>query len=152
MFYNLYQCLLSLIAIFLSNIQTTLQKNYEIKIVTKKGIQQLLNLNIAAHGTVQSLCLDSQRKKTRSVLLIQLELSSPSRQRKWILTQWIQFKQEMISPLSPISPALHYNRETVLKHLCKLFFPYFHLDCTKPSITRLEKNTFYCKQEKKMLM
>ena len=28
-------------------------------VVTKKGIQQLLNLNIAAHGTVQSLCLDS---------------------------------------------------------------------------------------------
>ena len=58
-FYNLYQCLLSFIVTFLSNIQTTPQNNYEIKIVTKKGIQQLLNLNIAAHGTVQSLCLDS---------------------------------------------------------------------------------------------
>lgn len=26
--------------------------------ITKKGIQQLLNLDVAAHSTVQSLCLD----------------------------------------------------------------------------------------------
>lgn len=36
----------------------TSNRNYKIKIVTKKGIQQLLNLNIAAHSTVQSFCLD----------------------------------------------------------------------------------------------
>ncbi|TEA41746.1 hypothetical protein DBR06_SOUSAS38510003, partial [Sousa chinensis] len=46
---------------------TTPKKNYEIKIVTKKGIQQLLNLNIAAHGTG---CDRSTKKERERAMVI----------------------------------------------------------------------------------